>query len=134
MLPLAGCSILLVEDEPLIAIDVQDCLQKEGASVFYTGHLAQALELAERPGLSAAVIDFRLSCEDSDLLCDRLAQRGVPFLFHSGWRAEELHERWHVAPVLSKPVPPETIAAALRELLNANWRRLSDGLAQNYFR
>lgn len=119
MLSLIGCSVLLVEDEPLIALDVQDCLQKEGARVFCAGKLADALAFAERPDLSVAIIDFDLRGEDGESVCDRLVKRGVPFLFYSGWNASDLHNVCDSAPVLSKPVPCETIVEAVQDLIEA---------------
>ncbi len=112
-----GRSILVVEDEPLIALDVQECLQDEGAQVFCAQTLANAVLLADRPGLSAAVLDYELAGKVGHSVCDRLMKQSVPFLFYSGWDANELHDRWGNVRILSKPVLPQEIVSALRELL-----------------
>ena len=80
---LAGCSILIVEPDPSIAIDLQDTFTHEGARVVTAFRLERALQLAERPTLSAAVIDCALGTEDRGALCWRLARRKVPFVFYS---------------------------------------------------
>jgi hypothetical protein len=54
---LAHERLLLAEDEPIIAMDLQQLLEKEGATVFPASSVPQALRLTETSALSAAVID-----------------------------------------------------------------------------
>jgi DNA-binding response OmpR family regulator len=61
---LAGRSILVVEDEPLIALDLIKHIEDAGAKVLSSATVADALRLAERPGLGAAVLDWRLTDGD----------------------------------------------------------------------
>jgi DNA-binding response OmpR family regulator len=82
--PLAGRSILVVEDEPLIALDVAQALERAGALVLRTGLMGQALALAERDDLSAAVLDHAVGEEDSTPLCARLKERNIPFAMYTG--------------------------------------------------
>jgi DNA-binding response OmpR family regulator len=100
-LPLSGHSILVVEDEPLIALDLRQTLEKAGAYVFAATHLSQALPLAWHPDLSAALVDYRLGDEDSAALCSSLEQRGVPFIFYSGY--DDMKQLWPHAVRLPKP-------------------------------
>jgi DNA-binding response OmpR family regulator len=72
---LAGRSILIVEDEPLIALDVATAFKKFGADVTTTGHLKQALVLVEVEGWSAAIVDHTLNDGDSETLFRRLKER-----------------------------------------------------------
>lgn len=81
---LAGRSILVVEDEPLICLDLTRRLQGAGATVLAASHLDKALDLAETPGLSAGVLDFDLGNADTTPVCWRLVDRRIPFVFHSG--------------------------------------------------
>ena len=81
----AGRSILVVEDEPLIALDVSLAFENVGAVVLTARTLAAALLLVEHGGLSAAVLDFGLGDGDADALCSRLDQRRIPFILHSGY-------------------------------------------------
>jgi CheY-like chemotaxis protein len=82
---LSGRSILIVEDEPLIAMDVAETFKAAGANVLIAATLPDGLRLAEHPALSAAILDIALGEQDSAALCARLTQRGVPFIVYSGY-------------------------------------------------
>jgi DNA-binding response OmpR family regulator len=77
---LAGRSILIVEDEPVVAMDIVAVFERAGARVLRMGTLRQALLLAEKESLSAAVLDYGLSDGDSSRLCERLKKRYIPFV------------------------------------------------------
>ena len=64
-----GQSILVLEDEPLIALDICEALKGAGASVFVANCLRDALALADHPDLSAAILDFGLSDGDAGPVC-----------------------------------------------------------------
>jgi len=108
---LDGVTILIVEDEPLIRLDLQQILEKAGARVLSADGARSACCLAENPDLSGAVLDWI----DGDI-CRCLTERGVPFVFYSG-RAASAFEGWQHVPVVSKPAVPEDIVAALELLL-----------------
>ena len=82
---LAGRSILIVEDEPLIALDLVKAFQQAGAIVLAARSLEDAAPLVEHDELSAAVVDFGLGAHNADALCVRLEQRNIPFVLHSGY-------------------------------------------------
>jgi CheY-like chemotaxis protein len=82
---LAGCSILIVEDEPLIALDIAQAFERAGAVVLNARTLVDAVRLVEHEGLAAAVLDFGLGDDDADTVCSRLSERNVPFVLHSGY-------------------------------------------------
>lgn len=103
-LNLAGRSVLVVDDEPLICLDIATRLQGAGAQVFAASHLQKAMRLAHRPELSAGVLDFNLGSVDSSPICWKLAERRIPFLFHAG-RVHPAFQKWPTAPVLLKPYP-----------------------------
>jgi CheY-like chemotaxis protein len=112
---LAGRSILLVEDEPLIALDICAALEKAGAAVLAARSLADALHHVERDGLSAAVVDFGLADGDADALCVRLEQRHIPFILHSGY--SHYGPACHGGVVIPKPADSATLVGALVGLL-----------------
>src|SRR5918911_4522699 len=101
-LQLAGRSILIVEDQPLVAFDLQEILEGAGACVVCAARLETGLELADLPGLSVAIVDFGLGTSNGAEICNKLCARGVPFLFHSGRPGSEF-VRWPEAPVVGKP-------------------------------
>ena len=96
-------------------MDVGDSLRKAGASVITAHTSRDGLRLAEYPGLSAAVIDFGLNDGDGTMICERLNQRGVPFVLHTGYT--HVHEAYRRTAIVRKPAPPEQIVAAVSALL-----------------
>src|SRR6267154_1801796 len=84
-LSLCGRSILVVEDEPLIALDLEQSLRKAGARVLSACTLDRALLLAEHAGLSAAVLDYGLAAGNCGPISERLTQRRIPFVIYSGY-------------------------------------------------
>jgi DNA-binding response OmpR family regulator len=98
---LHGRSILVVEDEPFIAIDIAQSFEHTGAAMTTTNTLRHALLLAEHDGLSAAILDHALGDGDSSELCARLKERGIPFMIYSGY--EKLEGACKGAPHVNKP-------------------------------
>ena len=82
---LQGRSILIVEDEPIITMDLTLALEDTGAFVTSTNTLKHALLLVEHDGLSAAILDHALGDEKSSVLYKRLKERGIPFMIYSGF-------------------------------------------------
>ena len=107
--------ILVVEDEPLIALDIAECLQAEGASVHTAHKLADGLRLADHPDLSAAVVDFGLSDGEGTALCEHLKDRGVPFVLHSGY--DHIADTCRSGVILPKPATREQLVSALKSIL-----------------
>jgi DNA-binding response OmpR family regulator len=112
---LAGRMILVVEDEPLIALDLIEGLKAAGASVCGAHSVREGLVLAERPDLSAAVLDFKLSDGGAAAVCARLDERHVPFILHSGYT--DVHDACHSAIVLPKPATSYQVVSAVEKLL-----------------
>ena len=110
IMDLVGRSILVVEDEPLVCLDLTERLQRAGAIVFAASHLNNALSLADHPDLSAGVLDFDLGKADSTAVCWKLVDRRIPFLFHTG-RIYSAFRQWPSAPVILKPSTHGLISA-----------------------
>src|SRR5262249_55832192 len=81
---LTGSEILLVEDEPLIAVDLAHVLECEGARVHHARDIEPALRMADFPSLTAGIIDLRLATGSAEAVCEKLAHRNVPFIFYTG--------------------------------------------------
>ena len=115
--PLAGRSILVVEDHPIIAMDVVRGLQDAGASVSQARSLRDALHKVEAPNLCAAVLDHGLDDGDASQVCKRLEQRNIPFVIYSGYDYVQgpCSEGEHVR----KPVPPHVLVEAVVNMLKA---------------
>ena len=117
-LPLSGRRILVVEDEYLIAIEMERWLQEAGAEVAGpVSDTERALALIETEALDAAVLDVHLNGEPAYVVADRLTERGVPYLFATGeFRiAEGSDYRSHA--VLGKPLLDEELLRAVSRLI-----------------
>jgi CheY-like chemotaxis protein len=120
---LQGCSILVVEDEPLIAMDIVTALEAAGANATTTTTVRHALILAEHDGLAAAIMDHALSDGDSTQLCARLKARGIPYVSYSGYGPVEGASKNSV--FISKPVTMDVLMTALEGLLVGKPPRVS---------
>ena len=115
---LLGCSIMIVEDEPLIALDLHAALCAVGAGIIAATDAAEALRLIARNEISAAVIDVRLGERDSFDVCQALFHRRVPFLFYTGHVRAELLKVWPEAPVFTKPARTSEVVACIADLVH----------------
>jgi CheY-like chemotaxis protein len=111
--------ILLVEDEPLIAYDVERNLRSAGARVITAAHLETALYMTDHPDLSGAVVDLRLGSDSAMPICRHLADRNLPFIVHTGYAADAVRQEWPLVPIMQKPAVPEAITRGLSELLRS---------------
>jgi CheY-like chemotaxis protein len=112
---IAGHSILIIEDEPLVALDMRFAFEKAGGSVVLVYSLPDAAHHVEQDGLSGAVLDYGLGRQDSDALCHYLRQRHIPFIQHSGY--EHTSNARHGGIVIPKPARPEVLIEALPQAL-----------------
>ncbi|WP_211371486.1 response regulator [Altericroceibacterium indicum] len=82
----AGCSILLLEDEPLILMDLEFAVEDVGAEPLCATNVAQALKLLDsNKAIKVAVLDVSLrDGETCAPVAKHLKQSGIPFLLHSG--------------------------------------------------
>ena len=112
---LAGRTVLIVEDEPLIALDILTTFRRAGATTVAARSLAEAHRLVEQENLSAAVLDFRLGDGDAEQLCHRLTERQVPFVLHSGYSHVGVSGGKGVS--VPKPATSDTLIRAVISLL-----------------
>jgi CheY-like chemotaxis protein len=113
---LRGRSILVVEDEALIGLDIRRALEKAGAHVTATTTVRHALILVEHKdnALAAAIMDHALADGDSTELCARLTARGIPYVSYSGFPTERAST---AAPFVGKPASMDTLLGAVEKLL-----------------
>ena len=114
---LAGRSILIVEDEPLIALDIARSFEAAGARTLTVRLLRDAFPAVEDDALSAAVLDHVLSDGDSSPLCERLKERNIPFVLHSGYSIVDGACRDGVQ--VEKPANPQVLVTAVEGLLRS---------------
>jgi DNA-binding response OmpR family regulator len=115
--PLVGRLILIVEDEPLIALDIRRSFEAAGARVVVMRTLETALAAVEDPDLSAAILDHMLGKDDSSRLCKRLKERDIPFVIHSGYSS--LEGACSDGVEIDKPTPPQLLVTTIAGLLRS---------------
>ena len=116
--PLAGLSILLLEDDPLIRLDLETSLEDLGAIVLSASDLTSALTYLNGALPDFAVLDFELGGNTSEPVAALARQNGVPFVFLSGYGEHDGHfARWPGIEILVKPISVVTIAHAIERLL-----------------
>jgi DNA-binding response OmpR family regulator len=100
---LSGLKVLVVEDEPLVAMDLQDVLRDAGCTVVGPAlSLKQGMRLIEEEAVDGAVLDVNLGDEMVFPLADVLAERSIPFVYVTGYE-RLLRTCNHGCPVLQKP-------------------------------
>ncbi len=115
---LEGRRFLVVEDEPLIALNVVANLEQVGAVVAaQASTVEEALDLIDSLPLDAALLDGNLGGEPVDAVAAALARRDVPFLFVTGYGRESLPGGFGSAGVLAKPFTEAQLIAAASALI-----------------
>jgi AmiR/NasT family two-component response regulator len=117
---LAGRRVLVVEDEFLIALDVEDALRELGCEVVGpVATVAQALAvLADPAGCDLAVLDVRLAEGSTAPLAQALSRQGIPFVVLTGYDRSQLSEpALREAVLLGKPLQRKSLKLALAGLL-----------------
>ena len=112
---LKGRWILLVEDQPLVVLDIADALKRAGASVLSAVTLQEGLRLAEHQDLSAAILDFALREGDTAVLCTRLTERGIPFIVYTGY--DQVNDACRAGVIVAKPAAPDILLVTLAQML-----------------
>jgi CheY-like chemotaxis protein len=107
--------ILVVEDDPLIAIDAEDMLLGLGAGTVLVAHtLGEADALLAGTPIDAAVLDIRIGDGRCDRLASALRARGVPFVIATGYGGTE--PGFAGVPTIGKPYAAEALLAAFASL------------------
>src|SRR3546814_15181430 len=102
--------ILIVEDEWLIAAQLEQVLNDIGFEVLGpVFNVAAALEIIAQNDVSGAVLDVNLNGESSFPIAEVLAERGVPYLFITGYSADDLPPKFQGRLLLHKPLPPDVL-------------------------
>lgn len=110
--------ILIVEDEPLIAMMLEDFLDALGRELAGSADSVElALELIEQGGIDAAILDVNLRHgEQSWPVADRLSALGIPFVIATGGAGDTIAEAHRERPILSKPFTMSSVETTLDAL------------------
>ncbi|MCB9967559.1 MAG: MEKHLA domain-containing protein [Geminicoccaceae bacterium] len=119
--------VLVVEDEPLVALAIEEELRAVGYTVLGpVASAARAIPLIAEPGCEAALVDANLDGQPVDDIVAALTERGVPFAFATGYGREALPRPFRDAPLLTKPFSHSQLLAIVEQLL-AGHRATSTG-------
>lgn len=109
--------VLIVEDEVLVAMLVEELLERLGFEVAaVSSRLEEALELARTIEIDFAMLDINLNGRQSFPVAEALRARGVPFIFATGYGERALAGDFDQVPVVQKPFSRKDLNAALEKL------------------
>ncbi len=115
---LAGVSVLLVEDEAIIAMTAEDMLEELGCRVAATASsLSEALAAAESAVFDLALLDINLNGTASLPVAARLRAQGRPFVFTTGYGTAGSGAEFADVPLVTKPYQLAQLDAAIRQAL-----------------
>jgi len=110
--------VLIVEDEPLVALELETTLKAAGFEV--TGVAASsrsALDFIDARDFDVAILDARLRDEISAPVVTAAQRAAKPYLLVSGYNRDFLPTVFHQAPLIAKPFDPDHLIKAVRDLL-----------------
>ncbi|WP_294391111.1 response regulator [uncultured Sphingomonas sp.] len=115
---LTGKRILIVEDEYFIATDLKGVLADAGAvPVGPVADLEAGLAIASEGNLDGALLDVNLEGDHSFPIADLLTQRGVPYMFLTGYDDWALPDAYRGVPHATKPLGTTDLLDGLVRLL-----------------
>ena len=118
----SGKRCFVLDDEFLIALDIQQILERAGAAhVTSVASATEAIEvLGREPKFDLAVLDVKLGGVERNSLdvAALLHTQGVPFVFLTGMRADDVHaKKFPNAPVIEKPYDATALLRAVQHAL-----------------
>ena len=115
---LKGLRVLVVEDEALVALQLEDMLGELGCAVVGpASRVGQALQLLDQQQVDAAVLDLNIAGELVYPVADELTNRGLPYIFATGYGATALMAPYRGRPVLDKPYSRRELLQAMLDTL-----------------
>jgi PAS domain S-box-containing protein len=113
-----GCRVLVLEDEALIAMQVEDALSAVGCLVVGPAtRIPEAFDLIYAAEIDAALLDINVAGERSFAVADILASKGIAFAFVTGFdAASTVPARFQGAPVIAKPFETAKLTAIVERL------------------
>ena len=110
----ASRCILIVEDEPLIAMMLEDFLESLGHSISATcDSVDTAMTEVEKGGFDLAILDVNLKGQNVWPVASRLRQQGVPFVIASGGHVDPPPAEFASVPLIEKPYTVDRVTPAI---------------------
>lgn len=108
----------MVEDEPLVGLEIVEALAACGAHVISARREPDAITSVDRHQMSAALLDIDLGGEDCLVLCEYLSQRQIPFAFYTGYTTSP--DGWSNVPIINKPAHRAQIVDTVERLCGSH--------------
>ena len=116
----AGASVLVVEDEALIACDLQDILESNGYRVIGpAASIARALDLIKDETPDLALLDVNLREATSFALAETLTARKCKVIFVTGHSRSWISDKHRPRRLVEKPFLPADLLATVKKELDA---------------
>ena len=112
---LKGRLILVVEDDPLIRLELRSLFESVGAQVAATSTYQQAVAAIEQSQIRAALLDHGLQEDNIAPLCRLLAERQIPYMFYTGY--PDLEQNYPRAIIVQKPASAEVLLTRMADLI-----------------
>jgi DNA-binding NtrC family response regulator len=107
--------VLIVEDDPIIALGLEDTVLDFGIAVVrVASNVTSALQMIDARAPEFALLDVGLVREKSFAIAERLAELQIPFAFSTGYGADGVPADFADRPRLPKPCPSDALEAVLR--------------------
>jgi CheY-like chemotaxis protein len=118
--PLSGVRVLVVEDDALMAMDIEATLVEAGAVVVSVCQTVEkAIARVDASDFSVAVLDFGIGSDTASPVARQLARRGVPFIFYTGTsRNDPSLMEWSDCSIVEKPASRRALVSAVRTALS----------------
>ncbi len=116
---LKGVRVLVVEDESLVAMQLEDMLDDLGCHVVGTAMRVSGAHRLIDSGIEidVAILDVNIGGETVYPVAERMREAGVPIVFATGYGRGGVEERWHDCPILQKPYTIQQIEASIGSVL-----------------
>jgi CheY-like chemotaxis protein len=112
--------VLIVEDDPIIALGLEDTVLDFGIAVVrVASNVTSALQMIDERAPEFALLDVGLVREKSFAIAERLAALQIPFVFSTGYGADGVPADFADRPRLPKPCPSDALEAVLKRVA---WR------------
>jgi DNA-binding NtrC family response regulator len=109
--------VLVVEDEMLIGMLLEDMLTDMGHTVVaIVPRVNEALATARRESFDVAILDVHLNGQAVFPVAEALIERGIPFVFATGYGERGLPEQYRNRPILQKPFAMDDLVKTLAAL------------------
>jgi CheY-like chemotaxis protein len=111
-------TILVVEDEPLIAMMLEDFLETLGHSVHAScDSVKDAVDQADKGGFDVAILDVNLNGESVWPVAHKLREKKIPFVIATGGHVEPPPSEFKDVPLIEKPYTVDRVTPAIERAL-----------------